>query len=231
MYTVGGDYNLNPDTKITFEGAITNSDENTFSDIGNENDLGAGFIVGSENVKKISKKAKDPWFMRTHVSYEFRTDNFYEIQRYRSVEFDRDWNIQDQDITGTQQVPTAEIEFVKQDLGTFSYQFKSFLSGESYQGFRHELSADIDNSLYTVQLTASDLSSSGSLERTHFNRHKALIQKKYKALNIGFRDVFEVNTQKAPESDTLSESSYRFWEWEVFIVNGDTAKNKFNWDI
>lgn len=227
MYAVGGDYKLNRSTKLLFEGVVTNHDENTFSTNGNQNDLGGGFLVGFENRKQISNDTVAPWYMRTKVTYENRTDNFEEVQRYRSVEFDRNWNIRGQTLTGAQQVPSAEIGLVKKGLGNVSYQFKSFLSGDSYQGMRHQLVSDLDNTKYTAKVNGSYLSSRGSLGESNFNRHKVLLQKKYENLNIGFRDDFEHNERKEASSDTLSTSSYRFFEWEAFITNGDSAKNKF----
>ena len=227
MYTVGGDYRINHRTKLLFEGVMTNNDVNTFSSIGNQNDVGGGFMVGFENRKQISNDTVAPWFLKTKITYENRTDNFEEIQRYRSVEFDRNWNIRGQTLTGGQQIPAAEVGLMKKGLGTVSYQFKSFLSGESYQGMRHQLVSNLDNTNFTAKITGSYLTSSGGLGESNFNRHKALLQKKYKHINIGIRDDFEHNLRKEPNSDTLALSSYRFFEWEAFIVNGDSAKNKF----
>jgi hypothetical protein len=227
MFTVGGDYQLNRQTKILFEGAITQRDLNTFSSIGNQNNVGGGFTVGAENRKQITNDTLAPWFMKMKVSYENRTDNFEEIQRYRSVEFDRNWNVRDQTLTGTQHVPSAEIGLVKKGLGQLGYQFKSFISGDSYQGYRHQLYSNLDNKEFTLKLNGSLLNSQGGLGSSNFNRHKALVQKKYKKINIGFRDDFEHNIKKAPQSDTLANTSYSFWEWEAFMTNGDSAKNKF----
>ena len=227
MFTVGGDYKLNHSTKFIFEGAVTNNDVNTFSSTGNQNDVGGGFLVGFENRRKLSTDTVAPWFMQTKVTYENRTDNFERIQRYRSVEFDRDWNIRGQVLSGQQQVPTAQISVVKKGQGSLSYQFKSFIAGNSYKGLRHQLQSDLDNTHYTAQFTGSYLNSTGSLGSSNFNRHKALLQKKYKHINIGVRDDFEHNLRKESNTDTLSLSSYRFFEWEAFISNADSAKNKF----
>tara|TARA_R110002050_G_scaffold162939_2_gene292870 strand:- start:12058 stop:15498 length:3441 start_codon:yes stop_codon:yes gene_type:complete len=227
MFTVGGDYTVNQQTKVLFEGVVTNNDVNTFSGIGNQNNTGGGFLVGVQNRKKISNDTIAPWFMQTKVSYENRTDNFKEIQRYRSVEFDRNWNIRDQQLTGMQHVPSAEIGLTRKNLGQLSYQFKSFIAGDSYQGFRHQLMSDLDNKEFTAQFTGSLLASKGTLGSSDFNRHKALIQKKYEHINIGFRDDFEHNLKRTAASDTLATTSYSFFEWEAFITNGDSAKNKY----
>ncbi|UTW67479.1 hypothetical protein KFE94_05035 [bacterium SCSIO 12643] len=227
MFTVGGDYQLSPYTKVVFEGAVTQRDLNSFSSIGNQNNVGGGVWMGIERRKQITNDTVAPWFMVLKVNYENRTDNFEEIQRYRSVEFDRDWNVRGQTLTGMQHVPSAEVGWIKKGLGQLGYQFKSFISGDAYQGFRHQLFSNIDNKKYTAKVTGSLLNSSGDLGNSNFNRHKALLQKKYEKINIGFRDDFEYNLRKAPSSDTLANTSYSFWEWEAFIANGDSTKNKF----
>ena len=227
MFALGGDYQWNRNTKVLFEGVVTTNDVNTFSSIGNESNTGAGFLVGLENIKKITNDTLRPWFMKTKVSYENRTDNFEEVQRYRSVEFDRNWNVRDQTLTGMQHVPSLEIGLMRKRLGDLSYQFKSFVSGESYQGYRHQLVSNLDNTQFTANFTGSLLSSKGSLGTSDFNRHKALVQKKYEHINIGFRDDFEHNLKTMPNADTLAQTSYSFWEWEAFVTNGDSAKNKY----
>lgn len=227
MYTIGGDYKLSRNTKLLFEGVMTNNDENTFSNTGNQNDIGGGFLVGFENRKQVTSDTLAPWIMKAKVTYENRSDNFEEVQRYRSVEFDRNWNIRDQTLTGMQQIPTAEIGFAKKKLGAISYQFKSFLSGDSYQGLRHQLTTDLDNTQYTAEFTGSYLSSQGGLGSSNFIRQKVLLQKKFTHINWGIRDDFEYNLRKEGTADTLSETSYQFMEWEAFITNGDSAKNKF----
>ena len=227
MFTLGGDYQWNRNTKVKFEGVVTTNDVNTFSSIGNESNTGAGFLVGVENTKQITNDTIAPWFMRTKVSYENRTDNFEEVQRYRSVEFDRNWNVRGQTLSGMQHVPSLEIGLTRKKLGDLSYQFKSFLSGESYQGYRHQLVSNLDNTKFTAKFIGSLLSTKGSLGSSDFNRHKALLQKKYEHINIGFRDDFEHNLKTLPAADTLSQTSYSFWEWEAFITNGDSAKNKY----
>ncbi|MGB0806265.1 MAG: hypothetical protein ACPGRC_06200 [Salibacteraceae bacterium] len=227
MYSAGGEYKLNRNSKLLFEGAITNSDVNTFSNEGNQNNVGGGFLVGYQNSKQVSNDTVAPWFMNTVISYENRTDNFEEIQRYRSVEFDRNWNIRGQNLTGMQHVPSVELGLAKKGLGKLAYQFKSFVSGESYQGMRHQLVSDLDNKKYTAKLNGSYLSSNGSVGSSTFNRHKLLLQKKYKNINLGFRDDFEHNLRKEPTTDSLNATSYKFFEWEAFITNGDSTKNKF----
>ena len=227
MYTVGGDYKLSRSTKLLFEGVVTNDDVNTFSSIGNQNDIGGGFLVGMESQKQVTNDTIAPWFMKAKVTYENRSDNFAEVQRYRSVEFDRNWNIRGVELTGMQQIPTAEIGLTKRNLGSVSYQFKSFLSGESYQGMRHQLTTELDNAHYTANFSGSYLASQGGVGESNFIRQKALLQKKYKHVNLGFRDDYEYNLQKLPGTDTLYATSYEFLEWEAFITNGDSAQNKF----
>jgi hypothetical protein len=227
MFTLGGDYTLSKSTKILLEGVVTQNDVNTYSEIGNQNNVGGGFLAGIENIKKVTNDTVAPWFMKTKISYENRSDNFEEVQRYRSVEFDRNWNIRGLTLEGMQHVPAADIGFFRKGLGDVGYQFKSFIAGESYRGFRNQISSNLDNKKFTANIIGSILSSSGDLGNTTFNRHKILLQKKYTGFNIGIRDDFEHNLRKENGVDTLSTASYSFWEWEAFITQGDSMKNKF----
>ena len=138
MFTASTQYQYSKNTVFKLEGVVTNNDINTFSELGNQNNVGGGFLLGFENKKVLTADTIAPWVRTTSITYENRTDNFEEIQRYRSVEFDRDWNIRDQKLTGMQHVPTAGISFSKKKLGSLGYEFKSFITGKSYQGYRHQ---------------------------------------------------------------------------------------------
>ncbi len=226
MLTLGGEYRLSANTNIRFEGALSFADINTFSDKDNTDNTGYAFMVETESKKKLGK-SETSWFLTGGLNYEQRADNFAIIERYRSVEFDRNWNIRDQKITGNQYLPGAHIGLEKNGVGRFRYDFKSFISGESYEGYRNSILAKLDYKGFFLDLTGSLLNTRGTLSKTDFSRHKVLFKKQFKPLSVGFRDDFEHNLRRSPVGDTLLDNSYSFWEWEVFVTNNDTAKTTF----
>ena len=65
-------------------------DLNTFSKINNQDNVGlAGRIVYD-----FQKKVNDNWILKQEIRIESVSSNFERIERFREVEFERNWNIQ-----------------------------------------------------------------------------------------------------------------------------------------
>lgn len=121
MYTLGGSYEFSEKTRTHFELALSNADENTYSEIGNENNVGYGFNWGIETQQELSK-GKQPLTLQTGADLEYVDRNFNPIERFRDVEFDREWNIRDLTLTQTQILPGAFAQLNKKKFGNGTLQ-------------------------------------------------------------------------------------------------------------
>ena len=94
FFVVKSGYNPSEKTNINTEVAISNIDENLFSEIDNDENKALAVKVGLEQVL-IDKK----WQLSTNINHEYAHKNFRSLQRWESVEFNRDWNILDNNAT------------------------------------------------------------------------------------------------------------------------------------
>ena len=62
---------------------------------------------------------------------------------------------------------------------------------------------------------------------TDFYRHKSGMSQKIKWIRIGFKDEFEKNKFSLMKKDSLLSNSYQFWEWQGYVQNSDTTKNRY----
>ena len=74
----------------------------------------------------------------TNVNYEYVQNYFSPIERYRTIEFERDWNrgaitavTKDQHIIG------AGLGLMQKGIGAIGYRFNAFLEGSSYNANKH----------------------------------------------------------------------------------------------
>jgi hypothetical protein len=229
MVVAGFDYELNKFSKVSIEGTLSKNDINTFSARNSDDDVGFGLKLNFDNAKPFSKKIVDtiaPLLLLTNVNYEFVQRYFSPIERYRSIEFERDWNrgsvlqVDDQHIVG------ASVGIAKKGFGTIGYKFNAFFEGNNYNANKHNANIALSKKDFTVVYDGS-LLNSASVINTNFYRHKSGISQKIKWLTIGLKDEFEQNKFALAKKDSLLSNSYQFWEWQAYIQNADTSKNRY----
>ena len=242
MITGGVDYAFSAHSKLSAEAAVSNNNVNTFSSAKSKDDIGYGFKINFDNAKSLGKgKAENkqsvnseirkdtafgPLTLLTNLNYEYVQKYFSPIERYRSIEFERDWNRENNLITEDQHILGASLQLIKKGAGSIGYKFNALLEGSSYNAYRQSANFNIKQKGFNVNYDGS-LLSSASIVNTKFYRHNSGISQKVKWLTIGFKDEFEQNKFTSKNKDSLLSNSYQFWEWQGFIQNSDTAKYRY----
>ena len=162
-----------------------------------------------------------------NVNYELAQKNFSPIERYRSVEFDRDWNRTAIPQTDDQHIISSTLSFKPSDRVQAAYQFNTFLEGGNYNADKHNVMANVNTKKYLFTYDGSFLNTTTSLNKTTFFRSKANVARKFKVFTLGAKGQYEHNEFFKGKTDTIYTGSYEFGEWEAYISNPDTAKNKF----
>jgi hypothetical protein len=229
MLTSGFTYSMTQNNTLGVEGVYTKNDINRFSSKDKGNDEAGGMKLLSRNqvplktdtLKRVTK-------LVYNVGYEYVEKQFTQVERFRSIEFDRDWNrplagliFNDQHIGG------GEIGLLKDDVGSAMYTFNQFTEGNSYKGVKHGANAGYSNRLYNLRYNGSFLESADSVNRQHteFYRHRTLIARRIEKIRLAYSDEFENNLFMRPGSRELLPRAYQFWEWEGSIANADSGKN------
>ena len=227
MLTAGFNYSLTNSNSIDVEGVYTKNDINTFSTYNKGNDDGSGVKVASKNFSKLKKDtSKLGSKLIYNLNYEFVQKNFKQIERFRSIEFERDWNrALNGGISNDQHISTVELGYMKQNRFYAGYQLNSFIEGNSYTGLKHNLTSRLSEQNFYGQYNGSYLTSDDKLTNTNFYRHKINATQKLGKLKVGYADDFENNLFKIDSTQKFTARTYQFWEWEGSITNADTAKN------
>ena len=219
MITAGIEKKYGNKSFSKIELALSNEDLNTFSNIDNNNNLGfAGRYTWLHNIKSINQ-----WDISTSIDFEGISENFKRIERFREVEFERNWNIQYQNITGNQYTGIGKISLVKNKKDKIAYQFNTYHIDTAYSGYKNDLKINWTEFI-NADIDASYLASNG-LRETSFLRHQSNIYKAFNSFRLGFEDIHEENV--FINDDTLNTDSYRFYDWKVYLQQGDSSKNNF----
>ncbi|MDP5107142.1 MAG: hypothetical protein NWQ31_13345, partial [Polaribacter sp.] len=94
FFVLKSDYNPTEKMQLNSEIALSNNDANLFSSIDDDQNKAVAVKVGWQQIL-IDKK----WQLKTNINHEFVAKNFETIQRWETIEFNRDWNILTNDAT------------------------------------------------------------------------------------------------------------------------------------
>lgn len=223
LYTLGVDYTFSPNAKLSIEGALSNNDLNRFSSRDSQDDLGHGVKLTYDH--RVPLDTGKTWVIKTGVDLENTGRTFAPIERFRSVEFDRDWNIRTLATSADQYIGSARLGFSRKGWGDVDYTFRSFVMKDVFTAWQHGLSSAIDNTKWVMQFNGSHIMADGA---THLRYGRFLMDTKYrfKFMTIGLRDDFEHNTQHTDSTGAMLATSYFFNDAKLSIGLPDTWANR-----
>ncbi len=227
MFTAGVNYSLTNHNILQVEGVYTKNDINTFSLANKGNDEGSGVKISSKNDRRIGEDLKGNISkMVYNINYEFVQKNFKQVERFRSIEFDRDWNRPlTSPIFNDQHIGNIEVGIVRPKRLSTIYQFNTFIEGNSYQGIRHNLLNRYNSKDFNGQYSGSYLTSNDKITSTNFYRHKTFAYQKLGKVKLGYVDDFENNKFILDSTRRFTSRTYQFWEWEGSISSADSSVN------
>ena len=204
--------------KINYELTTSNLDLNTFSSIGNKDNIGLAGIFQINTSKKLGTN----WALDHNSSVELVQHKFNRIERFRAVEFERNWNVLDVVSQEDQLLGKSHLNLVHNKNGKFSYTFNTFLLKDTFSGLKNDIELKWNKNIY-ADVKGSLLETKG-LKNSRFLRHFSNIYIPIHKFKLGFKDINEEN--QFFEGDTLSQASYRFYDWKVYLEKGDSSSNK-----
>lgn len=226
-------------TQVTWEFAGSKFNQNTFSSKDTEDDYGLGTLVQLKRVQKLSADSNKHLLLTPYLEYEFIHRDFSQIERYRNVEFFRNWNLRGVSLKNNQHISHAGIALQNEKMGKLiGYGFRSFLAeNNEYTGIRQELSSafsdknwQVNHRSFWMQSSsnfASETGNKNSISQSDFIQSKGIISRRmYKDFRLGVRNDFERNLI-LNSADSLLGQSYQFFEIEGFGANSDTAKIRY----
>ena len=229
MLTGGFTHSFSANNTLAAEGVYTKYDINKFSSKDKGNDEAGGVKVASRNQTILKTDTlKRETALIYNLNYEFLQKEFNQVERFRSIEFDRDWNRPlSSELLNDQHIASVDFGLVKSRVAGLTYGFNLFNEGNNYTGLRHNVGADYRNKTVVTSYSGAFLTTADNLnlESTQFYRHKTLLSKRIQRLKFAYTDVFENNLFRNSSDNVLLPRAYQFWEWEGSVSNADSSKN------
>ncbi len=214
---VNASYNPSEKTNINAEIAFSQNDQNLFSTVDNEQNDGLASKIGWEQLL-IDKK----WDLKSNVNFESISQDFKTIQRFRNIEFNRDWNILNP--SGNQQLFNTSFIYSNEENGAVIYNYEQLNFSDSFQGNRHNFNANLNYDNLKIDVISSLLNSKSLDEKNDFKRLYSVSRYDFDKSWVGLKVNAENNTIKNSANQILSPLSQKFTEYQPFIGIGDSTK-------
>lgn len=225
MVAMGVNYKLRKGLQIETEVAYTKNDVNTFSRLNSNDDTGVALKSKLTGLKALGRDSIPRWNLESKLEIEVLNQYFSPIEQYRAVEFDRDWNTRNKGFIGEQLSTNGGLNFVNKKVGNINLEAQHYKIGNDYSGLRTVLSGKLKKKGYSSLWDVSYLSSDAA-SKNNFFRHNVDLNKSFKSLKVGFKDIHEYNTFDSI-SFPLAVNSYQFYEYEFYVMNGDSTRNQY----
>ncbi|MEM6725789.1 MAG: hypothetical protein AAF598_17240, partial [Bacteroidota bacterium] len=232
MMTLGVQYQINDQSSILTEVALSNNDVNTFSSLDADNNIGLAFKTRYETVLiDPEKREKEKGLLlKTAVDYEFVHQNFRRFEPFRNIEFRRDWNVDNSGLANEHLAKASLQTGIGKDFKA-QYELGAFLRDSLYTGFRHFGTVRYQNAGFEVFGEGNLLLAEAPTENSSFFRPKVQISKtfeKQKNWSIGTYFEREKNARRSPSSDTLFANSFWYDLFRAYIKGPEWQGLGFN---
>ena len=228
MITLGASYAIDSAKHVTVETAYSNADPNMFSKIDNAAHNGYAAHITYDESRIISKKSDIT--LNSKASYEFVDKKFKALERFRNVEFARDWNITTSEKSENEHLGVVSLSLQKKKLGEINYQFGTYNRGASFNGIQHIASIAGSKKGYRLIAKGDLMQQYSTRYKSNYYRPSIELEKqfdKFQQLTMGARYIIEQNEVKNTLTDSLLANAFAFDALSVYIKNSGSAKNNF----
>lgn len=197
--------------------ALSDLDQNLFSDRDDNNDQGA---AGALEYRWEKPADKGLWEHR--LAYQFNQNRFNTVERLRGVEFARDWNLP---LNYRGEVAWSQASTAYRADSNLFRLGADHLKAQGTQGLRGSVQLNHLSKRHHLKSNASWLEGADSLRQYRFLRER--LQYRFALdsnLWVGLHSIGEWNRQRAEGRDSLLGQSYQFYEYSAFLGAGDTSR-------
>lgn len=224
MLSTGFQYDLDSNNVISAEVAYSNRDINTFGDKDNGNNDGVAMRTQYTNTHAFTSNTK----LQSNISYELVQQEFSAIERYRPVEFNRDWNIGEPE-SADEHFAAADFLLQLNEHIAINFNSSAFVREQQYKGFKQAGAFRLNYPKWIIVANSSNLTSETDSATTGFFRPAFELTRIFtqaKGLSTGVYYEGEHNRFKT-SNDSLTSSSFYYDQFTGFLKTADTAANAF----
>jgi hypothetical protein len=225
VITAGARTAITPYTLTFGEVSLTNNNLNTFSHHDRADNI--GYALKGGIVQDFLRHDTTQTRLKFTGSYQFLNRYFDPVERFRPVEFERDWNILNNYSGFNEHFAELRIDFFRKDFGGSGFETEYLNRENIYRGLKNTFYGSARWKGISLNFNGSLMTSNDSIHSTSFLRHQVSLSKQVKSFVIGIREESERNIWSNKLTDTLQTNSFSYFQYELYLASPDTAKNGF----
>ncbi|MFL5741336.1 MAG: hypothetical protein ACJ75B_14020 [Flavisolibacter sp.] len=227
LVSLGTEYQIDKNSSLKTEFAISNYDVNTFSSKDGGDDMGVAARIQFTNSKLLNASRKLQ--LNSTFDYEYVQDKFKPIERLRYVEFTREWGLPLVLNPATENILRLSTQ-LKSPGQSLTYQFMTYQRSDDYKGYQNILLQRAERNGWTFnnQFAITNFNSvegKGNYLRPVLDVSRTL--KQFGSLKLGLRYALERNEVRDQKTDTLSAQSFSFDTYSAYLKTNEAKKNHF----
>jgi len=223
MVTGGVGRKWRNDSGIQMDYALSNTDLNTFSSFDSEDDIGhalkASFVQRFQKSDSSASWAVGGDLLKT--SNQFRT-----IDRFREVEFERNWSINAPLAGGGEQQVGTWLQFIIPKKTSARVNIETLKLENGFSGNKGSFRGWQQFSDFRIAWDGFLVNSSDSLSKTNFSKGRISIEKPFWFINLGVISELEHRNSLAVQVDTLMPNSFQWYSLKAYISTPDTLNER-----
>lgn len=232
MVTAGTRVKLGSHEKVYTELALSSLDKNLFSDLDDADNQGLGWKIGLESENR-KLKWLDGYQFSGQTELEYNSTNFNFIDRFRYIEFDRDWGLTQEDLqlAAQEQFFWTQVSLTKDQSNRFDYRIylrnrKNVLNGSQHTAnWNLQLGKRID-----LRQEFFKLNSQKDSLKTDWIRYLGDVSFKSKLLAPGYQFSVDRNTLRDSRRDSILGTAMNFQQHLIYLKSNDSLSTSFLMD-
>jgi hypothetical protein len=231
-------YDIKPNQKVYFDGALSKNDINLFSTIDKGDDDGKAFKFGYHNGGIGLFKSSD-YKLTGGLDYEYLDRYFNPIDRFRNVDFDRDWSATTNTTLSTtvnslniyradDHIINGKVGMIKDENHLVSYALSLRDKGDDVSGYQHKANFVQQYHFFRLEGDYFQLSNQTATIQSSWKRMSispSFVVKNY--LQPGYAYSVDQNEVKYLKFNDSVGTAMNFQQHKVFVKTPDTNKTKF----
>ncbi|WP_339879846.1 hypothetical protein [uncultured Algoriphagus sp.] len=229
MVTAGSRIRLNEHEKVYTELALSSVDKNLFSELDDDDNQGLGMKVGLQSEGRESSLFKG-YIMKGQTEYEYNSTNFNFIDRFRYIEFDRDWGLSQQALqsAAAEQFFRAGIGLEKDALNLFDYLFYLRNRENVLNGTQHSANWKLQlGSKIRLRQEFFRLNSTQDSLKSDWTRYLGDVSYNSKIIVPGYQFSLDQNALRSAETDSVVSTAMNFKQHLLYLRSNDSLSYSF----
>ena len=213
VISAGTRQSLGKRMRLEMEWSLTRNDKNTFSSLDDGNNTGLG--MRTNITRRDILKPDSSLILNSFINYRFTGLQFDPVERFREVEFERDWNLAADGVKQQENFIESGLSLSGKDSLQASYRLEYLNLRTSYSGFRQFTNGRLHGKKWEATWSGSYLLSSDSYRNTAFLRHNVRYRRNWGKVNVVLAENAENNQWQKTGNDTLLGNSQAFQEFSL----------------